>query len=111
MIKAPISDLVTEVAGRLKDLTLIGNPEILVEFFKLPAGSIDLLENVYLEIDDYSVYPPVCEGLAPPSSRLRTSFVHLTSLLTLYMAPAHCFIFLGIFSLRMYITSSSSYRA
>jgi len=29
-------------------LTWIGNPEILVGFLKLPAGSVELLENVYL---------------------------------------------------------------
>jgi hypothetical protein len=48
----PISDLVTEVAGRLRDFTWVGRADILEPFLKLPAGSIEFLENIRLVVND-----------------------------------------------------------
>jgi F-box-like len=52
--KNPISDLVIELAGRLRDLTWVGKSEILADFLILPAGSVEFLENIHLEFNDRS---------------------------------------------------------
>jgi F-box-like len=48
-IQNRISDLVIEVAGRLRDFTWIGDQDLLEKFLMMPAGSVEYLENVCLK--------------------------------------------------------------